>query len=39
LKILAEAGEIPKKLAKVKPPVCAGCLYGAMTKVNWRGKE
>jgi hypothetical protein len=34
IKALALAGEIPKKLAKVKPPVCAGCLYGAMTKVN-----
>jgi hypothetical protein len=39
IKALALAGEIPKKLAKVKPPVCAGCLYGAMTKVNWKGKE
>ena len=39
LKVLAENNEIPKKLAKVKPPTCAGCLYGAMTKVPWRGKD
>jgi hypothetical protein len=39
LKQLALNGEIPKKLAKVKPPKCAGCLFGAMTKIPWRGKE
>ncbi len=39
LKQLAHNGEIPKKLAKVKPPKCAGCLFGAMTKIPWRGKE
>jgi hypothetical protein len=39
LKILAANGEIPKKFAKVKPPTCAGCLYGAMTKVPWRGRD
>ncbi len=39
LKLLALNGEIPKKLAKVKPPKCAGCLFGAMTKIPWRGKE
>ena len=39
LKKLATFGEIPKRLAKIKPPVCAGCLFGAMTKVPWRGKE
>ena len=39
LKKLAILGEIPKRLAKVKPPVCAGCLFGAMTKIPWRGKE
>ncbi len=32
-------GEIPKKLAKVTLPKCAGCLFGAMTKIPWRGKE
>jgi hypothetical protein len=39
LKQLALNGEIPKKLAKVKPPKCAGCLFGAMTKIPWRGRE
>jgi hypothetical protein len=39
LKILAHNNEIPKKFAKVKPPTCAGCLYGAMTKVPWQGKD
>ncbi len=39
LKQLAINGEIPKKLAKVAPPKCAGCLFDAMTKIPWRGKE
>jgi hypothetical protein len=39
LKQLALSGEIPKKLTKVAPPKCAGCLFGAMTKIPWRGKE
>jgi hypothetical protein len=39
LKQLALNREIPKKLAKVKPPKCTGCLFGAMTKIPWRGKE
>jgi hypothetical protein len=39
LKQLALNGEILKKLVKVKPPKCAGCLFGAMTKIPWRGKE
>ena len=39
LKQLALNGEIPKKLAKVKPPKCAGFLFGTMTKIPWRGKE
>ena len=38
LKSLAENGEIPKRLACIRPPRCAGCLYGAMTKVPWRSK-
>eukprot|EP00970_Alexandrium_tamarense_P018045 scaffold13311_cov105-Alexandrium_tamarense.AAC.1 len=38
LKLLAETGEIPKRLTKVIPPRCAGCLFGAMTKVPWRAK-
>jgi hypothetical protein len=39
LKQLALNGKIPKKLAKVLPPKCAGCLFGAMTKLPWQGKE
>ena len=38
LKQLAKNGEIPKKLAKTTSPRCAGCLFGAMTKVPWRTK-
>jgi hypothetical protein len=32
LKQLAINGKIPKKLAKVTPPNCAGCLFSTMTK-------
>jgi hypothetical protein len=39
LKQLALNGKIPKKLAKAKPPKCAGCLFGAMTKIPWHGRE
>jgi len=39
LKQLTLNGEIPKNLAKIKPPKCAGCLFGAMTKIPWRSKE
>jgi hypothetical protein len=39
LKQLAINGETPMKLSKLKPPKCAGCLFGAMTKLPWRGKE
>ncbi len=38
LKSLAENGKIPKRLARIPPSRCAGCLYGAMTKVPWRSK-
>jgi hypothetical protein len=31
LKQLTLKGKIPKKLSKLKPPKCAGCLFGAMT--------
>ncbi len=33
LKQLVLNGKIPQRLAKVKPPACAGRLFGAMTKV------
>jgi hypothetical protein len=39
LKRLALNGEIPKKLATVTSSKCAGCLFGAMTNIPWRGKE
>jgi hypothetical protein len=39
LKQLALNGEISKKLTKVKPPKYAGCLFGAMTRISWRGRE
>ncbi len=39
LKLLAKNCEIPRRLAKIPPPKCAGCLFGAMTKLPWRGKE
>jgi hypothetical protein len=35
LKQLALNGKIPKKLAKVLSPKCAGCLFGAMRKLPW----
>jgi hypothetical protein len=39
LKLLANNGEIPCCLAKVPAPKCAGCLFGAMTKLPWHSKE
>jgi hypothetical protein len=39
LKQLAFNGKIPKKLAKVLPTECTGCLFGTMTKLPWQGKE
>ncbi len=37
--MLAKNGEIPRRQTKVPPPKCVGCLFGAMTRVPWRGKE
>jgi hypothetical protein len=39
LKDMALNGEILRKLARVVPPECTGCLFGVMTKLPWRGKE
>jgi hypothetical protein len=39
MKQLALDGKIPKKLSKLKPPRCAGYLFGALTKLPWHGKE
>ena len=38
-KRMAQNGKIPKQFAKVLPPKCMGCLFGAMPKIPWRGKE
>ncbi len=32
-------GKIPRCLAKVKPPACAGCLFGAMTSTLERTRD
>jgi hypothetical protein len=37
LKQLALNGLVPQRLAKVKPPAFTGCLFGAITKVPWKG--
>jgi hypothetical protein len=39
IKLLALLTILPRKLAAVKPPKCAGCLYGSMTKRPWRTKS
>ena len=39
LKQFSKNDKIPKKLAKTMPPLCAGCLFGAMTKVPWQPKD
>jgi hypothetical protein len=38
IKRMAELGILPRKLAQVNPPQCAGCLFGTMTKKPWRNK-
>lgn len=39
LKLLAKLGIIPRALADVPIPKCAGCLFGAMTRKPWRNKS
>jgi hypothetical protein len=39
LKHLTLKGKIPKKLSTLKPPKSADCLFGAITKLPWFGKE
>ena len=36
---LAEHGVIPRKLAKIKPPVCVACLKGKQHRTPWRGRS
>jgi hypothetical protein len=38
IKRMAELGILPKKLAEVTAPKCAGCIFGDMTKKPWRSK-
>ena len=38
LRLLTYLEKIPRKLPKVNPPKCDGCLYGAMKKCPWRTK-
>ena len=35
---LAENNVIPKKLAKVKPPICVACLNGKQHRRPWKGR-
>ena len=39
--VLAEKGEIPKRLAKLKgnTPICVACIFGAAHKRPWRSKS
>ena len=38
MKRLAEQGIIPKRLAKIEPPICVACLKGKQHKTPWRGR-
>jgi hypothetical protein len=38
IKLLALLNVLPRRLALVKPPKCACCIYGKMTKQPWRTK-
>ena len=38
IKRLAEKGILPKRLAKVKPPLCHSCLMGKQHRKPWRGR-
>lgn len=38
LKKMAEKGIIPKRLAKVKPPLCVSCLMGKQRRKPWKGQ-
>jgi hypothetical protein len=39
LKIMALKGDIPKRLASCRVPMCAACQYGKLTRKPWRTKE
>ena len=36
LQQMAKAGDLPKRLATIRPPECAACRFGKATKVPWR---
>jgi hypothetical protein len=38
IKGMAELVIMPKRLSKVTPPKCTGCMFGSMTKKPWRSK-
>lgn len=38
LRIMAQNGTIPKRLAECRIPKCPACIYGKMTKKPWRTK-
>jgi len=38
LQELAKQGVIPRRLAKVPPPMCAACAYAKATRKPWRSK-
>eukprot|EP00957_Ditylum_brightwellii_P038637 2920578-Ditylum_brightwellii.AAC.1 len=39
LAMLAKVGLLPSKLGQVRPPSCANCVYGSMSRRPWRGKQ
>ena len=39
LRLMAEKGDIPKKLATCKVPLCTACLFGKATRQPWRTKS
>ena len=38
IKLLTNAGILPKSLGKIHPPMCVSCKAGVMTKKPWRTK-
>jgi hypothetical protein len=38
IKMMAEKGFLPRRLANVTPPVCSACLFGKATQRPWRSK-
>ena len=38
MKLLSSMGILPKKFLEVKPPKCAGCMFGSMTRRPWTQK-